>query len=138
MSGETNLSKLLANMEPVLLEEAFVFVSVGGEIPCKVEQIHAMFREKEGITLILKKHIADYLQLSYTLVTSCITLNVHSALEAVGLTAAFSRALAENDISCNVVAGYYHDHIFVQNKKAKAAMHVLENLSKTKQDETLG
>jgi hypothetical protein len=55
-------------------------------------------------------------------------LTVHSSLEAVGLTAAVSKALTEANISCNVVAAYYHDHIFVPVKDAKQAMRVLEKL----------
>ncbi|WP_175108399.1 ACT domain-containing protein [Pararobbsia alpina] len=41
-----------------------------------------------------------------------ITLTVNSALEAVGLTAALATALGNSGISCNVVAGAYHDYIF--------------------------
>ena len=84
-----------------------------------------LFKEKEAITLILKKEIADLLQLEYTIVMSWITLTVHSSLEAVGLTAAFSKALSDKEISCNVVAAYYHDHIFVNKKDINEAMKVL-------------
>jgi uncharacterized protein len=69
------------------------------------------------------------LQLSYSFVAAWITLTVHSSLEAVGLTATFSKALAENNISCNVVAAYYHDHIFVDAKDAAKAMKILHILS---------
>ena len=88
-----------------------------------------LFREKEGITLILKREIADKLNLKYSFVASWITLTVHSSLEAVGLTAAFSKALADNGISCNVVAAFYHDHIFVDQKDAKKATQILNQLS---------
>ena len=73
-------------------------------------------REAEGYTVVLNRQVADSLALDYNFVASWITLTVHSALDAVGLTAAFSNALAQNGISCNVVAGYYHDHIFVAVK----------------------
>jgi hypothetical protein len=69
------------------------------------------------------------LGLAYTQIFAWITLTVHSSLEAVGLTAAFSRALTEAGISCNVVAAYYHDHIFVPTRDAGQAMQVLKNLS---------
>ncbi len=91
--------------------------------------ILGMFREVEGITVIFERNVADTLNLSYDYVASWITLEVRSALSAVGLTAAFSTALAQRGISCNVVAGYHHDHLFVDTTKAKQAMQVLKALS---------
>ena len=99
-----------------------------------LNDIILMFKEKEGITIILKKEIADHLKLEYSFVAAWITLTVHSSLEAVGLTAAFSKALADEGISCNVVAGYYHDHLFVDKGNANKAMVVLDNLSKIDND----
>jgi len=66
---------------------------------------------------------------SAELMAAWITLNVHSALEAVGLTAAFASALGKAGISCNVIAGYYHDHLFVGQADAERAMHVLRDLA---------
>jgi hypothetical protein len=62
-------------------------------------------------------------------VCAWITLTVYSSLEAVGLTAAVSKALTDANISCNVIAAYHHDHIFVPIQDAQHAMKVLENLS---------
>ncbi len=87
------------------------------------------FREEEGITIIIRKEMADSLSLAYSFVAAWITLTVHSSLSAVGLTASFSKALAEKGISCNVVAAFYHDHIFVDKKDAEMAMKVLAELS---------
>lgn len=86
------------------------------------------FKEEEGLTLIIEQGKADELGLSYDFVASWITLQIHSSLEAVGLTAAFSSALAKNEISCNVVAGYYHDHIFVKHDDQAKALEVLRRL----------
>ena len=68
--------------------------------------------------------MADSLNLKYSFVAAWITLTVHSLLEAVSLTAAFSGALANEGISCNVVAAFYHDHIFVDKAYAGKAMGV--------------
>ncbi|WP_395376569.1 ACT domain-containing protein [Marinicella sp. W31] len=130
MSGETHLDKLLQNMHPQLMPGKYVFVSVTNYADIKREDTVCEFKEEEGITMILEKHKADQLNLSYTYVSAWITLTVHSSLQAVGLTAAFSEALARHEISCNVIAGYYHDHIFVDVASADRAMQVLRGLSK--------
>lgn len=89
----------------------------------------AFFKEEEATTLILKKEAADKLNLEYNYVAAWITLTIHSSLEATRLTAAFATALAKENISCNVVAAYYHDHIFVAKKDAERAMAALKKLS---------
>lgn len=125
MSGETNLSHLIASMQPVLDRDDYVFVTVDHTFPYDRNTVKGIFKENEGTTLILPKKEADKLNFGYDYVSACITLSVHSSLHAVGLTAAFSKALAENQISCNVVAAYYHDHIFVDKMNANKAMDVL-------------
>ena len=75
--------------------------------------------------------MADSLKLEYSFVASWITLTVHSSLEAVGLTAAFSKALSQEGISCNVVAAFYHDHIFVGKNDADKAMEILNRFANT-------
>jgi hypothetical protein len=62
-------------------------------------------------------------------VASWITLRIHSSLKAIGLSAKFSAALAKNNISCNVIAGYYHDHSYVDTEDSEKAMAVLTALS---------
>lgn len=127
MAGEKDLAMLLATLEPRLQEGDYVFCSVpvlGGGV--NLEDVVLLFREAEGITLILRREVADQLGLPYGFVAAWITLTVHSSLEAVGLTAAFSKVLAEAGISCNVIAGYYHDHIFVGREEVGRAMEVLQ------------
>jgi uncharacterized protein len=130
VSGETNLQQLLKTMQPVLNEGEYVFCVIGDLSQINLSALVMFFKESEGSTVILKKEIADHLQLQYSFIASWITLTVHSSLEAVGLTAAFSKALSENGISCNVVAAFYHDHIFVDIKDAEKAMEILHLLSK--------
>ena len=89
-------------------------------------------KEKEGLSVIFPKKVADENQYEYSYIASWITLMVHSSLEAVGLTAAVSNALAGENISANVVAGFYHDHVFVAEKDAEKAMRVLAGLGRSK------
>lgn len=130
MSGEKDLVLLLKSMKPLLHEGEFVFCKTGNLEKLKLSQIIMSFKEEEGMTIIAEKAVADQLNLSYSFVASWITLTIHSSLEAVGLTAAFSNALAKAGISCNVVAAYYHDHIFVDKKDSLKAMEILNAFSK--------
>jgi hypothetical protein len=129
MPGETNLNKLLKSMTPSLNKGDYVFCTVTNIESVAENQMLSFFREAEGITVIIEKTVADSLNLPYTYVAAWITLTVHSSLDAVGLTAAFSTALSNAGISCNVVAAYCHDHIFVAKNDAPKAMRVLEQLS---------
>lgn len=129
MSGEKDLEKLLKSMKPQHNVGDYVFCKVEKLENLNLDDIEMFFKEKEAITLILKKEIAEQLNLEYSVVMSWITLTVHSSLEAVGLTAAFSKALSENGISCNVVAAFYHDHIFVNTNDTEKAMKVLNAFS---------
>lgn len=115
-------------MTPQLHDGDYVFCVVDDLVAVDMARVISVFKEQEGYTLILQREYADLWQLAYTLVLSWITLTVHSSLEAVGLTAAFSKALSENGIGCNVVAAYYHDHIFVGKSDAQRAMEVLKGL----------
>ena len=123
------METLLKNMKPKHNAGDYVFCTVRNIETIDLNQIEMFFREEEGFTVILKKEAADSLNLDYSAIMSWITLTVHSSLEAVGLTAAFSKALSENNISCNVVAAYYHDHIFINKKDTEKAMEVLRKLS---------
>jgi hypothetical protein len=129
MTGEKDLGKLLRTMKPEQQPGDYVFCLVEDLSTVPLGEVVLMFRENEGITVVVSKKLADTLGLSYSFVATWITLTVHSSLEAVGLTAAFSKALAENGISCNVVAAFYHDHLFVQQKDTAKAMEILNGLS---------
>ena len=129
MAGETALATLLRSMSPHLNDGDYVFCTLQDQrIPADCEVIGS-FREQEGLTLIVERQQAEQAGLAFDYVAAWITLNVHSALEAVGLTAAFASALGKAGISCNVIAGYYHDHLFVGRADAQRAMHVLQQLA---------
>jgi uncharacterized protein len=131
MTGETNLSKLLSSMSPKLLEGEYVFSSFKGAQYGEHSELKpiAAISESEGLTLIIPKSVADENNIAYGSSFKGITLSVHSSLDAVGLTAAFSNKLAEHGISANVLAGYCHDHIFVQTEFAQKALAALKTVS---------
>jgi hypothetical protein len=132
MAGETDLDKLIREIDPELNPGEYVFCTLKpGKPPADLELLGS-FREKEGLTAILSRALADQAGLPYSFVGAWITLNVHSDLEAVGLTAAVSRALARAGISCNVVAGFYHDHLFVPLKDGNRAIEILRELARTR------
>lgn len=128
MAGETNLDKLLKSMEPELSQEQYIFCTFKdaqyGDYT--KDAPWAVITEREGLTFIFKKEIADKGGFQYEGVFKRITLQVHSSLDAVGLTAAVSAKLAEKGISANVIAAFYHDHVFVQTEKAEKAMLALK------------
>lgn len=130
MSGEKDLVKLIRDLQPKLNTGNYVFVSVSNLDVINRKITLFEFKEAEGVTVVMEQYMADELQLEYHYVASWITLMVNSSLDAVGLTAIFSKVLADHQISCNVVAGYYHDHIFVDIKDTNIAMEVLMQLSK--------
>ncbi|MDQ1167328.1 MULTISPECIES: ACT domain-containing protein [unclassified Flavobacterium] len=128
MEGEINLNTILENLNPVLNAGEYVFTKVDSIDHIAFSKILFLFKEKEGITVVLEKRFAEELNLTFSYIASWITLEVHSSLAAVGLTAAFSQALGNANISCNVVAAYLHDHIFIDKNDALKAMEVLLKL----------
>ena len=127
MAGIKDLKALLSNIAPALDERNFVFCTFPEFDWNSMKHLNptGFFQEKEGATFIITEQ-----QAKYESVYRLITLNVHSSLDAVGLTAAFSAKLAEKEISANVVAAYYHDHIFVPEDKAELALAAIHELQK--------
>ncbi len=126
MSGVKDINLLLKSISPKLAQPDFVFCSVPGDLrDYVVFNPIAMFRESEGLTLVLEKSVALEAGLAFEGPFKQITLTVHSSLEAVGLTAAISTKLATKGISANVIAAFHHDHVFVQSEKADEALAAL-------------
>lgn len=123
MVGETDLSTMLRGLRPRLDPRRFSFETHSGMTVAEGAERRpiGLFQESEGLTLIVEGGEGPYF--------SMITLGVHSSLEAVGLTAAISTALASAGISANMVAAYFHDHVFIAEADATRALAVLEALA---------
>ncbi|WGV16120.1 ACT domain-containing protein [Fuscovulum ytuae] len=124
--AERDIDRLLRGMEPVLHEAAYGFaVWDGGVMPFLP---FATVAETEGMTVVaLLEEMAKAGLASEQ--WARISLTIHSDLAAVGLTAAFSAALAAEGISCNVVAGFHHDHLFVPWARRFDALAALERFA---------
>ena len=131
-AGSTDLQQLLANMSPELRDGEFVFLSIAGAVYGDHVSLQplATMHEDDGLTLVVPKHLADVHHHHYEGIFRCITLQVHSSLEAVGLTAAFAKQLTLSGISANVIAGFFHDHLFVPIDDADRAIEALLALTR--------
>src|SRR5260221_8130322 len=105
---------MLAGMMPALTQEEFVYCTTNDAgLAARIgASVFGWIREDEGITLILTRGAAKSFGLDDGMPMRRIVLQVFSALDGVGLTAAVATTLAAEDIPCNMVAGYHHDHVF--------------------------
>ena len=126
----SNLTALLRSMEPVLHEGVYAYCTVTQDALIAALAPVVTVRESEGLTLVVPEEQAVAAGLRVLFRAAWISLTVHSDLEAVGLTAAFSGALGQAGISCNVVAGAFHDHLFVPVAQAQKALQVLRALQR--------
>lgn len=131
MTGETNLSALIASMDPVLGDAIYVFATLphGTATPAGLPPVMA-FREREGVTLIVTQAQAEAAGLEAVFPCRMITLNIHSSLQAVGFLAARLPALAAEGMGINPVSGFFHDHLFVPADRARDALCVLKTLAR--------
>jgi len=133
VTGERNLAALLRDIKPEMREGIFVFCTIANaeEISAAVSPL-LIFREREAMTLVLRREEAEGAGLRYRFASRLITLTVHSSLEAVGFLAALTARLAEAGIAVNVVSAFYHDHLFVPEHRADEALDVLQKMSAPK------
>jgi hypothetical protein len=121
-----DLERLLAGLRPELAAESYVYAL--GPAPAGT-RVFATVAEDEGLTLVLTRDEADAAGLRPEWAAARITLQVNSQLQDVGLTATVSSRLAARGISCNIVAGFFHDHLFVPEDRATEALQLLRQLA---------
>lgn len=122
----SDLDALLKNMRPVLETQELVFCSLAEEQAEEFFSIcQGFYCEREGVTVIIDRHLADLYQLPYQFVFKRITLEVYSSLGAVGFLARISEILAAQGISVNVVSAFHHDHLYIQSHQAAQALETL-------------
>jgi hypothetical protein len=138
VNGKEDLEALLAGLSPRRRSGEYVFVVADPSRPIAEQDIVASVVESEGRSLVLDRRRADEAGLAYDFVAGWITLEVRSKLDAVGLTAAVAAALAEAGMTCNVIAGYHHDHLLVAQNRVDEAIAVLEALSASHRDDQAG
>lgn len=127
MTGEADLAVLLRTMTPELALQEYGYGVLAAEQ--SVAGPFALIAEAEGMTVIATVAALRAAGVAHQPGWARISLAVHSDLQAVGLTAAVATALTKAGISANVVAGYHHDHFFVQYARRHDAMAVLAALS---------
>ena len=124
--AERDLERLVRGMEPVLHDMPYGFgLWAGGALAFAP---FATVAEEEGLTVVAPLAEVEAAGMG-TEPWARISLTVHSDLAAVGLTAAFARALAAVGISCNVIAGLHHDHLFVPWDRRDDALAALKALA---------
>ena len=117
-------------MSPKLIDADYVFCTISEKRLSELKMSPILiFKEEEGVTIIVEKEIADNNSLTYSRVWTLITLTVHSDLSTVGFLALITEKLAKFGISVNVISAYYHDHLFVPKEKAEEALLLLNELT---------
>jgi len=129
VTGETDLAKMLASLRVQRRDEPVTLVVLKHRVDAG-RGIEAIIEESEGTTVVVTLTEAERRKWPIGFEAAWLTIEVHSSLHAVGLTAALSTVLAEHGIACNVLAGYYHDHLLVPLERANEAIEVLEALAR--------
>lgn len=132
--GEQDLNTLLSTLSVKLHDPTYVFVTIPATNPAPAELLTSssavmVFREAEGLTVITTVDVAESFGLDYVFRSKMLMLEVQSSLEAIGFMAAITKILAEKGIGCNPVSAYFHDHLFVAEGHALAALSCLQDLA---------
>lgn len=128
--GEVDLAAMLRSLTVTRRPGTFVVTQLPAPVPLG-DGVEAVLAEAEGITVVATTEAAARHGWPAPFEAAWLTLDVHSSLAAVGLTAAFSRGLADEGIACNVLAGFVHDHLLVPADRADDAVAALDRLRRS-------
>ena len=125
------LQELIKQLSPTLDSTTYVYCTVPKAKYGELEHLKPIvsIAELEGLTLVIPLDEAKTEGLDYYRVFRRITLEGHSSLEALGLTSVVTSLWAERGITTNVIAGFYHDHMFVPSDRIDEAMRALKELA---------
>ena len=126
------LSLMLKQLAPQLMDGEYVFChypDVSHVVFSELQPL-CVFQEREGSSLIIEKQIAQEYKIEFATCYRAILLQVYSSLDAVGLTASVSTALAAQGISANMIAAFHHDYILIPSDDADKAIEILSSLSR--------
>lgn len=128
-AGMIDLGAMLRTLRVTRRPETYTFITLDTDAPALGDGVEAVISEAEGPTVVatLQRALAEGWPIGFT--ATWLTLDIHSALEAVGLTATVARALTRAAIPCNVIAAYHHDHLLVPADRADEAILVLEGVA---------
>ena len=132
-NGETDLDRLLATLTVSRRGDEYVVIPLpatdAARGPLVVgDGIDAVMAENEAVTVVATSAAAEANGWPQDRHWAWLTIDVHSSLDAVGLTAALANALTALDIPCNVIAAYYHDHLLVPVDRADEAIAGIDAL----------
>jgi uncharacterized protein len=128
MSGVTDLDETLKSIKVICDNVKYGFASVVDERGIDRDKVLATFHEDGRLAVIAAEHYLKEHGIEQEGPYAKLTIDVHTSLELVGLTAVMATKLAEHGISANVVAAFYHDHVFVSYVRRDKATKVLEEL----------
>lgn len=124
---EIDLPRLLAGLRPRLSEMVFAFATTTSlkDIPAQASII-GTFMEDEGLTIVGALDEVAFTKVGHGGGWAKINLRAQSSPASVGLTAKVASVLADHGISPNIIAAFFHDHIFVPWDRRYQAMTILQ------------
>ena len=128
MSGIADLKETLSSIKVSCDGIEYGFASIENNADIDRNKVLATFQENGRVALIASAEYLSAQKIEQEGPYAKLTIDIHTSLELVGLTAVLATKLADNGISANVVAAFYHDHVFVPYERKDEAVRLIESL----------